>query len=452
MMYDKRRIKKILFIVPPTTLPKDSVKRIAEPLGILYMGAVLKNKGYCEGYDRHIEDGYYITYGVSDDEIKEQIRKIKPDIVAVSCLLTAREKDSLMVCRCAKEVDKNMPVVVGGIHANLFPEKLLDTNSIDFVILGEGEFRLPRLLDDLNEGKDKFDFDGIAYVKDKPYAPFSAERRVAQILGTRGCPNNCNFCATINLWGRKVRARSVDNIIDELKMLKEKYDIKEVQFIDDNLTVNKQMAKELFRKMKNLSLKWCTPNGLMFNTLDKEMIKLMAECGAYQLTFAIESASERVLKNIIHKNVRLDLVKEMVDEAHKYDISVHGMFLMGFPGETREEIHTTLDFPFKIGFDSVSFFVVNPMPGSQLHQECIDKGYIDETYSVMDFKTAHIKIPKDSPEYNFDVRELEELIDKKTREYNEFAKKLFPERWNRKFKRFLSERKESKSKIMGRVT
>ena len=204
--------------------------------------------------------------------------------------------------------------------------------------------------------------------------------------------------------------------------------------------------------MKNLNLKWCTPNGLMFNTLDKEMIKLMAECGAYQLTFAIESASERVLKNIIHKNVRLDLVKEMVDEAHKYDISVHGMFLMGFPGETREEIFTTLDFPFKIGFDSVSFFVVNPMPGSQLYQECIDKGYIDETYSAMDFKTAHIKIPKNSPEYNFDVKELEELIDKKTREYNEFAKKLFPERWNRKFKRFLSEGKESKDKIMGRVT
>jgi len=494
-MYDKRRIKKILFIVPPTTLPKDSVKRIAEPLGILYMGAVLKNKGYevevfdasCEGYDKHVEKDYYITYGVSDDEIKEQIKKIKPDIVAVSCLLTARENDSLMVCRCAKEVDKNMPVVVGGIHANLFPKKLLNTNLIDFVILGEGEFRLPHLLDDLNEGKDKFDFDGVAYTKDNaqivnpvqkkiddindlpypdrdlvnmekyfeigvPYAPFSAERRVAQVLATRGCPNNCNFCATINLWGRKVRARSVDNIINELKMLKEKYGVKEVQFIDDNLTVNKQMAKELFRKMKSLGLKWCTPNGLMFNTLDKEMIKLMAECGAYQLTFAIESASERVLKNIIHKNVRLDLVKEMVDEAHKYDISVHGMFLMGFPGETREEIFTTLDFPFKIGFDSVSFFVVNPMPGSQLYQECIDKGYIDETYSAMDFKTAHIKIPKDSPEYNFDVKELEELIDKKTREYNEFAKKLFPERWNRKFKRFLSERKECKSKIMGRVT
>ncbi len=236
-----------------------------------------------------------------------------------------------------------------------------------------------------------------------------------------------------------------------MRLLVEKYDIKEVQFVDDNLTANKRMA-ELFIKMRGLNLKWCTPHGLMFNTLDKEMIRLMAESGAYQLTFAIESASKRVLRDIIHKNVRLDKVKEIVDEAHKYDVSIHGMFIVGFPGETRQEIFDTLDFPFKIGFDSVSFFIISPLPGTNIYEECVRKGYISGEYIMTDFKTAHINIPEDSPDYNFSRTELEELVDNKTREYNEFAKKLFPERWQKKFERFLNGHQKFEKTIMGRVT
>jgi len=491
----QRKIKKILFIVPPYTLPADSLRRITEPMGVLYLGAILKKKGYevevfdssCDGYGNVEKNGYYVTYGSTEEDIKKRVKDARADIVAVTCMFSGREENTLRVCGYAKEINKDIPVVVGGLHPSLFPERMLNAEVIDFVIMGEGEFRLLKLIDALSAGKNNFDFDGIAYKKKDrivvnpptshinnldsipypdrdmvdmekyieigiPFAPYSAEKRVAQILATRGCPNKCNFCSAVNFWGRQVRFRSVDNIIGELNLLKEKYDIREIQFVDDNLTANKKMAKELFCRMKNLNLKWCTPNGLMFNTVDKEMIRLMVECGAYQLTFAIESASKRVLKEIIHKNVRLDMVKELVEEAHKYDISIHGMFVLGFPGETRQEIFATLDFPFKIGFDSVSFFVVNPFPGSELYDECIKKRYIDETYKAMDFKTAHINIPKNSPDYNFERKELEELIDRKTREYNEFAKKLFPERWEKKFKRFLSDHKEHKNTIKGRVT
>lgn len=485
-----KKIKKILFINPPNTIPKDSIRRIGEPLGVLYLSAILKQYGYeidvfdcaCEGYNNIEDKGYYITYGSTEEEIKAKVKSYQPDLVAVSCLFTAREADTLKVCHCIKDIDTNLPIVVGGIHPTLFPKKMLNSGVIDFVILGEGEFRLYNLIKKLNNGLD-LDFDGIAYnqivkpasatIEDLdsipypdrdavdmekyieigvPYAPFSAEKRVAQILATRGCFNRCNFCSTVNFWGRKVRNRSVNNIIGEMKQLKDDYNIKEIQFVDDNLTANKEFARQLFIEMKNLNLKWCTPHGLMFNTLDKDMIKLMAECGAYQLTFAIESASKRVLKDIIHKNVNLDMVKDIVDEAHKYDIGVHGMFIVGLPGEKRSEIFDTLNFPFKIGFDSVSFFIVNPMPGSELYKECMEKGYIDESYEAMDFKTAHINIPLNSLDYNFGKEELEELVDNKTREYNEYSKELFPERWSKKFKSFLNNYTESKDIIMGRVT
>jgi len=489
------KIKKVLLIIPPNTLPSDSVRRIGEPLSLLYLVTPLRMSGYevkvfdttCEGYDNiQIEDGY-VTYGSNSISIINELNKFSPDVVGVNCMFTAREKNALNVCKIVKGVNRDIRVIMGGLHPTLFPEKILNSGYVDYIIMNEGEFRLVKLLDAINKNKYDFDFDGVAYkVKGdikinrsfsfiehldqipfpdrdfvdmqkyfdigRPYAPFSAERNVAQILCTRGCFNRCNFCSTVQYWGQKVRSRSADNIIEELKLMINKYSIKEVQIIDDNLTANKKLSKELFIKMKELGLKWCTPHGLMFNTLDKELIKLMAESGAYQLTFAVESGSERVLREIIHKNVYLDKVKELVDEAHKYDISVHGMFLTGFPGETKEEIMKTVNFPFTAGFDSVSLFIVNPLPGSELYQKCIEKNYITKDYNTMDFKSANINIPKNSVDYNIDSKELVKLVDSKTREFNEWAKKQYPERWARKFDRYLRHYPNERDKIMGRVT
>ena len=256
----------------------------------------------------------------------------------------------------------------------------------------------------------------------------------------------------MSYWGRKIRARSVDNIIGEMRILKDQYNIEEVQFVDDNMTFNRKFAEELFLKMKQFDFKWCTPHGLMFNTLDKNLIKIMAESGAYQLTFAIESGSERVLRDIIHKNVNLKMVRDIVAEAHKYDISVHGMFVTGFPGEKKEEIQKSLEFPFWAEFDSVSFFIVNPLPGSELYEVCKNKNYIIENYSAMDFKSVNINIPKDSLDYNMDPDELLKLVDEKTHEFNEWAKQKFPERWKRKFDRYLQNHPKDNKIIMGRVT
>lgn len=487
-------IKKILLIDPPNTMPADSIKRITEPLSLLYVGAMLKKHGYdvkvfdmaCEGYNNRKVENDYVTYGSSENELKKMIVEERPDIVGVGCIFTAREKNALDVCRAVKSIDKNMPIVMGGLHPTLFPENFLQEGLADYVIMGEGEFRMLKLLACLEEKKIP-DFDGIAYrthegyrsnkMKNRiedldslplpdrdlidmekyieigtPFAPFAHKKRVAQVLATRGCPNRCNFCSSVNYWGRKIRARSVGNILGEMRILKDKYGIEEIQFVDDNLTFDRKFCRELFIGMKDFNFKWCTPNGLMFNTLDGSLIKLMAESGAYQLSFAIESGSERVLKEIIHKNVDLKIVKDVIKEAHRYDISIHGMFLMGFPGEKKEEIMKTLDFPFSAGFDSVSFFIVNPLPGSDLYDFCKKRGYLTKDYSSMDFKTANIIIPKNSPDYNMDPGELVKLVDQKTHEFNEWAKKEHPERWRRKFERYLGSHPDQAKIITGRVT
>lgn len=489
-----KQIKKVMLINPSNTMPKDSVRRLASPLGLLYMGAVLKEAGYdvdvldspCEGYYNTKIDGDYLTYGLSDEEFVKRVREYDPDIVAVSSMFSAHQKNAIHHCDLIKSVNKDIIVVLGGIHPSLAPKESAINDSVDYVVISEGEFRFLKLIKALEEGKE-LDFDGVAYKKDGeaivnpmttriddlnslplpardlidmekyikigvPYAPFPRKERAAQIMTSRGCPFNCVFCSTVNYWGRKFRKRSVDNIMKEVDELVNKYKIEEIQFSDDNMTVDRERAMELFRRLKKYNLSWCTPHGLMVQTLDEEMIKLMAESGAYQLTFAIESGSRRVLKEIIHKPVpEKDVMRKLVDACHKYDIQVHGMFVVGFPGENKEEVMETLNYPFDVGFDSVSFFIVNPIPGSELYNLCKGKGYLMED-AKMDFKAAEINIPKDSPDYVMPKEELVKLVDGKTREFNEFSKKKHPERWEAKFKQFLRKHGDQADLILGRVT
>jgi len=489
-------MKKIMLIQPSNMMPIDSVRRLAPPLGLLYMGAVLKREGYkvnildstCEGYYNTISvKNNYIQYGLSDEDINKRINKFKPDVVGVSSMFSAQQENALHHCDLVKKIDKNIPVILGGIHPSLFPQESISHKSVDYIIIGEGEFRLLKLLDAIEEGKTSFKFDGVAFKNDRgthiiyrstriedldsipfparelvdfekyikigvPYAPFPRRERTAQLLTSRGCPFNCNFCATVKYWGRTFRKRSVDNIMEEIDLLVNKYDVKEIQFVDDNMTIDRKRAMDLFKRMKDYDLSWCTPHGLMMKTLDKEMIKVMAESGAYQLTVAIESGSRRVLKEIIHKPIPPKReVKSLVNACHKNGIQVHGMFIVGFPGEKKEEMMQTLKYPFDVKFNSVSFFVANPTPGSELYKECKDKGYLVKGAKV-DFKAAEINIPKKSPEYVMSKKEIVKLVDDKTREFNEFSKQHFPNDWDIKFKKFLEKHGDKADLILGRVT
>ncbi len=487
-------IKKVLLINPPNTILADSMRRITEPMSLLYIGASLQKNGCevqlfdmaCDGYDNCSYDGDRVTYGSSQEDLIGHLAAFKPDMVGVTCMFTSREPNTIAVCETVRQHDRALPLVVGGLHPSIYPERFVQHGWADFVIIGEGEWRIVKLIDCLERGVLP-DFDGVTFKSgdeiktvpastkimdldeipipdrtmvdmeryfaiDTPFAPFSAQQRVGQILATRGCPFECNFCSSVQFWGRKVRTRSVNNILAEVRDLVDNYGVREIQFVDDNLTAKRSFARELFIRLKEFGISFCTPNGLYMDSLDDELIDLMAASGAYQLTFAIESASKRVLKDIIRKNVPLDRIQELVDSAHRHDISVHGTFLVGSIGETRDEIMHTLHYPFTVGFDSVSFFIVNPLPGSPLHAECEFKGYLADDYSPQDFKTPNIQIPPSSPDYHIDPKELEVLVEQKTNEYNEWAKQKFPERHARKFKRFREKNPDQEKLIHGRVT
>jgi len=462
----KRKIQNILLIRPARTLPISiKYQGVGEPLGILYIAAVLMKEGYkvsvfdASSVDLIRQRGNYITYGSDCGGIKDAIRNISPDIVGVSCFTSCSEFDLFETCKAVKEVDEGIPVVVGGSHPTVFPERMLRKKYIDYVIMHEGEYRFLYLIDALNKNESDFKFDGIAYrkgdkikvnppnswIEDLDSLPYPARELVEMgtyarlnekyekygvtrpfkkglILATRGCFNNCRYCFEYKFWGRKIRRRSVRNIIGEIRILKENYGIEHIFFVDDNLSNSKIFMKELFRALKKIRVKWSIPLGVYPPILDKEIIRLMFEAGAREIKLSIESGSKRVLKYIMHRNIDLDSIKEIVKECHKYGMKVYGSFVLGMIGETKQEIFQTLNFPNKIKLDGASFYIALPIPGSDFYNEALTKGYLSKPYNFRNLVMSDLsilRIPESSPDFSISTEELRDLI---VRKQNDFSK------------------------------
>ncbi|MBM3204218.1 B12-binding domain-containing radical SAM protein [Candidatus Woesearchaeota archaeon] len=416
-----------------------------------------------------------------------------------------------------------MPIVVGGIHPSLpeFTPHVIRDPNIDYVVMGEGELRIVALMNAIKEGKNP-EFDGVAYKKESgdveiitnrqikargglvgnlegyvrfdelplpardlidmeryfeigvPMGPFTHGYRPDQIMTSRGCPYECNFCATVEYWGRLMRNRSPENVLREVDDLVKRYGVDEIQWADDNLTARSREAKQIFNGLieRGYPLKWATPNGLMLRSMfekngegpvDNEMVDLMARSGAYQVTFAVESGSQRVLRDIVHKPVpEQHRVRDLVDRIHGTGVKVHGMFIVGFPGEKPEEVEMTLRYPAETGFDSASIFIACPMPGSRLYDEAKREGWITDELIGGDLKTAHMTIPRSDPRFVMEKEELEELVDKRLKEFNALRLQKDPEWHEKKFRVYREKQQAIRKKygptagdtidIYGRVT
>jgi len=486
------KIEKVMLINPKIHVSMGSIRRLPTPLGLLYLAAVLEKANYkvsildsaCEGYYNVVIDGNYQVYGLDDKDLKNKIKDTDPDFVGVTCNFSNHESEVLHTCKLVKSVNKNIITCTGGLHPTYKFKEMLETcKQLDFVIMKEGEYRLLALIEAINKKADYSNHDGLAFRKHgdiignpptsniihldelPPPArhlidmekyieiglfsnPFPKGDRPAQILTSRGCPYHCYFCATKPFWGN-FRARSSDSIIEEMEYLKSNYNVNEIQFRDDNLLVDRQRAFEIFDKMKSFNFHWCA--GIMVSNLDDEMLQKMQECGCYQLTISIESGSERVLKEIIHKPIDLKKIKGIVECAHKYGIRIHADNIIGMPGETKEEVMKTFEFNKYVGADSAAFFIAAAYLGSDLYEDCKRRGWLKEDSAKMDFKNPGIYIKETDEEFIMPPNELFELVERKTKEHNEWTKKRNPDMWKEKFKVFLERHKDEEEKLIGRV-
>lgn len=365
------------------------------PLGLGYLATISKLKGF----NTFLLDAEYLKLSIN--QIILLINNSKAKIVGFN-ITTPSYK---LIKKIISKLDKNKFVIVGGSHATLNPKQVLEENKrINILFRGESEISFSQFLDKF-PNKEIYNIKGISYLKYNKYVEIGKKRLITNldklpfidrtfflnepyitnkskemsISTSRGCPNKCVFCSVPILNGNKIRARSIQNILKEIKSLKKNFTIESIHFVDDNFLYSKERIINFCKSLnKNkINIKWRAIGTI--NCLDYDTLKLMKESGCYLLGFGVESMCERTLKMIM-KPINLKKLKKIINHCKKLDIKTKAFFTIGYPNETKKEINQTIKKATKFGFNEAYFMIVRAYPGTKLYQLCKAQGYDVDHY------------------------------------------------------------------------
>lgn len=436
------KIAKILLIAPPALTFK-TYRDInpLPPMGLGYIASVLERMGIevrildclLRGWNHEEEiDNLLIRIGLSDLEIKNIISDFEPDLVGINCQFSRQHRIYHLLFSIVKESTPKCITVAGGPHATVCPQEVLNDKNCDYLLVGEAEESFRSLIEALKKNNGFSTIDGLGwkvgdqlnfnpklqFIEDLDTIPFPAyhlmgldnyfglnmshgtrhKKRFCPIITSRGCPAKCTFCSAHQVWGNRYRMRSVENVLEEMRLLKDKYGIEEIMFEDDNVTANPKRAKELFSRMvkEKFNFVWDTPNGVGIWSMDEEMIDLMKASGCIALNFPAESGSQRVLKDIIKKPLNLNKVKGLARYCEKIGLD-HSMFLViGMPGEKITDMWGSFKFAAACGCYTPHISIATPYPGTQLYETCVKNGYFSKPFTLDDLfiRSFIIKTPE----------------------------------------------------------
>lgn len=211
---------------------------------------------------------------------------------------------------------------------------------------------------------------------------------------------------------------------------KEKYNIDEIQFADDNLTFDKTRSLEFFEKLKDCGIQWCTPNGTMVNTLTQELLDKMIISGMYQVTLSLDSGSAKTLKEFHRKPVNLQRVPDLAQYLKQRGILIHVTLVVGMPGESMEDLEEGFSYADELPIDSIGVFIAQALPGSELMEKAVSEGTLDRKEARTIDTAQSTIILSDIP------REiLEEKVSTYLYQFNSKAKQRDPQAWEKKYKK-----------------
>ncbi len=355
---------RILLYFPQTTLTGVQTPDI----GLGYVAAGLRRHGHSVAVYQSKEIKTYQAF-------RKKIQEFKPDVLGLKVFSLAL-KIVRQVIEVAREERPDLTVVLGGPHVSIAPPE--DTMrffpSADYGFQGEAELAFPRFIDKLEQSEDVSDSPGLIYRKngvvranpplvhlnlddyddpawdlidpreyDGRWYIWTQEHPAAPILTSRGCPYRCTFCAQNVVQGKIVRRRSLERVINEMELLHNQYGVNDFDFLDDNFLMDPEYVRRFCESIlaKKWKIRWnCC--GARLDFLDLELVKLMDRAGCNYISVGFESGSKRILE-YMKKDLDLDMVRvksKMIAENTK--IKLHGMFILGYPTETVEDIRKTI--------------------------------------------------------------------------------------------------------------
>jgi len=367
-----------------------------EFLGVMQLSAVLKSNGHaCD-----------VTLG-SKKEILKEIKKIKPDLIALSLMNVQREW-AFQITKLIKENNIKAPIIVGGPDATLVPE-IINNQNIDIICRGEGEGALLELADKLGKHKDITKIKNLWIKKDgKIYKnelrplienldelpfhdrvlynkyKFFREKEATVFLAWRGCPFNCSFCFNHSFSklyagkGKFLRVRSPENIINEIKEVNKKEKIKTVFFIDSTFNLNKEWIIDFLQKYKK-ELNIPFTFNVRADLIDEEIIKNIADTHlCANVRFAIETGNERLRREILNKPITNKMIIEAMRLFKKYKLKVVVFNMFGIPEETVENALETIKINAKVKPFVSSNLIFMPYPNLDITNFALEKGYVNK--------------------------------------------------------------------------
>ena len=384
--------------------PYNISDHIQPSLGLGYLATSIRDE-----YEVKILD--CIKERVKPFDFSKRLDEEKPDVVGIQCYTydVYNVRDMLKSCK-----ERDITTVIGGPQPSTAPLETMDFfgKELDYSFQGESEIGFKRLLDKLSAKRDigldripgliwkrddkivlnercfSDDIDALGMPSwdlirpdeypESQHGAFFEKFPIAPVITTRGCPFSCTFCAGNLIAGKRLRKRSVKSIINEITTLYKDYGIREFHIIDDNFTLDRNFAKEFLRRLKesNLNMSWSVPNGVRVDTIDDEMLQLMKETGLYLISLGIESGSDRVLK-LMKKSLTTDKVRRAIEMIRGYNIDIAGFFILGFPGETIEDIKETIKFSLELDLIRANYFTYLPFPGTESYNDLKRQGKLD---------------------------------------------------------------------------
>ena len=417
-------------------------------MDLAYVAAVLEKEHEVqvidvpnEGWDKLEEiDGAKYRQGLKNEEIIARINEFRPDVVVITVPFSGWSGAAFDVTATVKKVNKSVSTVLIGLHPSARPTECLEQPSVDFVVIGEPEETVLELASVLEQGKkDKLKkVKGIGFIENgetfitasRPFIqdldslPFPARHLLpmkqffeaakkmpisgnlrkpsVRMLTSRGCPHSCIFCSNHIIMGRKWRARSAENVVEEIEHIIGTYGVRQIDFLDDNIAFDRKRLETICDLIveKGLNIEWCTPNGVRADSLDEELLSKMRKAGCVSILIAPESGVQRVVDQIIKKKQDLKKIEEIVIASRKLGIKVGCFFIIGMIGETKEDIKATIRYAYKLrklGADRFYFSYATPLYGTELYKIAKRGGFLKSTFS--DEALSEVKPLIETPEF-----------------------------------------------------
>ncbi len=424
---------KVLLIQPPVEDFYQTTIRTL-PVGLLYLAASLKQSGIeveildCQAtgkkqtiemppefaYLKHYYRSgnlspfklfsHYRHYGLPWEEIRERIRSANADVIGVSSLFTPFYREAFRVAKIAKELDASRPVIMGGAHVNACPQQVLANPNVDFILLGEGERTLPQLISAFDAGKSFDSICGVGYktngklhlpehgdlIDDIETLPLPARelidparytlggKRLTMLVTSRGCPYHCTFCSIFLTAGREFRTRSIQSIIDEMKICREKFGTEIFDIEDDNFSFDQRRAAKILAAIREEfgegQIELLAMNGISAANINEPLVDEMKRTGFRALNLALVT-SDKQQQRATKRPGSTSHFDRVVQKAAEAGLEMVNYVILGLPDSTIEEM-----------LDSIIHLMQRPVligpsvfyatPGTESYRQCLERGLL----------------------------------------------------------------------------